>query len=395
MGLLEGVRVLDLSRVLAGPYCTMMLGDLGAEVLKVEQPGIGDETRRWGPPYSAGESAYYLSINRNKLGMTLDLKQPEGRAVALGLAEQADVLVENFRVGVLEEMGLGYETLRALNPRLVFCSISGYGPDGPSRDRVGFDLLVQAESGLMSITGPIEGEPSKVGVAIVDITTGMFACNAIVAALYARERTGEGQRIDLSLFESSLAWLANVGSNALLTGKSPGRYGNAHVSVVPYQVFYAVDRPFAVGVGTDRQFRGLCTILGQVAWADDPRFVTNQARVEHREELLPLLSAAFLRRSASEWLVALQHAGIPAAPINRVDEALADPQAQARMMVMQVEHPTIGALPLVRAPYVFDGEPLSFRLPPPLLGEHTDHILAERLGYGGERIAGLRARGVI
>lgn len=322
--LLEGVRVLDLSRVLAGPYCTMMLGDLGAEVLKAEQPGIGDETRRWGPPYVAGESAYYLSINLNKVGITLDLKQPEGRNLALALAERSDVLVGNFRVGVLEDMGLGYEALHALNHRLIYCSISGYGPDGPSRDRVGFDLLVQAESGIMSITGPTDGEPSKVGVAIVDITTGMFACNAIVSTLYACERTGDGQKFDLSLFESSLAWLANVGSNALLTGSSPGRYGNAHASVLPYQVFNAADRAFAVGVGTDRQFRVLCEIIGRGNWADDPRFATNKARVEHRGELLPLLSVVFAQRPAAERLVAFHQAAIPAAPINRIDEALAD-----------------------------------------------------------------------
>jgi len=356
---------------------------------------VGDETRRWGPPYVAGESAYYLSTNRHKLGITLDLKQPEGREIALALARRADVLVENFRVGVLEELGLGYETLRVEHPRLIFCSISGYGPDGPSRDRVGFDLLVQAESGLMSITGPADGEPSKVGVAIVDITMGMFACNAIVAALYGRARTGQGQKIDLSLFESALAWLGNVGSNALLTEKSPGRYGNAHASVVPYQVFDAADRPFAVGVGTDRQFLALCEIIRHPEWAKDARFATNKSRVEHREALLPMLDQLFAQRPAAEWLAALQQAQIPAAPINRVDEALADPQAQARQMVMQIEHPTVGALPLVRAPYVFGDEPLPFRLPPPLLGEHTDQVLSEMLGYSAEQVAALRERGVI
>jgi formyl-CoA transferase len=378
---LHGVRVLDLSRVLAGPYCTMVLGDLGADVIKVEPPG-GDETRAWGPPFAAGESAYYLCVNRNKRGMVVDLKTGEGRATLRELAMKSDVLVENFRPGTLARYGLDYETLRADHPRLVYCSISGFGQTGPLRNLPGYDFMIQAMGGLMSITGDPDGEPMKVGVAAADLFAGQYAVIAILAALGARERTGEGQYIDIALFDSQLGWLANVASNYLISGNLPERYGNAHPNIVPYQSFAAADGWFALAVGNDKQFMRLCELIGQGEWARDERFVSNAARVTHRDELVALLKPVFTLRGVEEWLAALEAAGIPCGPINTLDKVFAEPQVSAREMLVTLEHPTIGDLPLVGSPLKFSQTPVEYRLPPPRLGEHTDEILRELHGQG-------------
>ena len=375
---LHGVRVLDLSRVLAGPYCTMVLGDLGADVIKVEPPE-GDETRAWGPPFAVGESAYYLCVNRNKRGMVVDLKTDEGQARLRALARKCDVLVENFRPDTLARYGLDYETLRAEDPRLVYCSISGFGQTGPLRDRPGYDFMIQAMGGLMSVTGDPDGEPMKVGVAAADLFAGQYAVIAILAALQARERTGEGQYIDIALFDSQLGWLANVASNYLISGNLPQRYGNAHPNIVPYQSFAAADGWFALAVGNDKQFARLCELIGKAEWGSDERFATNAARVIYSDELVALLEPIFALLRVDEWLSALEAADIPCGPINTLDKVFADPQVSAREMLVTMEHPTIGDLPLVGSPLKFSQTPVEYRLPPPRLGEHTDEILREVL----------------
>jgi len=392
---LDGIRVLDLSRVLAGPYCTMTLSDLGAEVIKVEQPGSGDDTRRWGPPWTGGESAYYLAANRNKLGITVNLKDERGQAIIRELARQSDIVVENFKVGALDRMGLGYATLGALNPGLIWCSITGYGQDGPYADRAGYDVIAQAESGIMSVTGDPAGEPMKVGIAIVDITTGLYASTAILAALHAREESGRGQRIDVALLSSAVAWLVNVGSCYLASGELPQRYGNAHANLVPYQTFQARDRWITVGVGNDRQFQALCRILGLDELPADERFATNPQRVANRDALIPLLQDAFSRGDADDWLARLAAAGIPSGPINTVDLALSHPQIEHRGMVVELPHPTAGTVRLVGPPFILSETPAGVRSAPPLLGEHTDRVLRERLGLPDEEIASLHAEGVV
>ena len=375
---LHGVRVLDLSRVLAGPYCTMVLGDLGADVIKVEPPD-GDETRAWGPPFAAGESAYYLCINRNKRGMVVNLKTEEGREILRDLAMKSDVLVENFRPGTLARYGLDYETLRPDQPRLVYCSISGFGQTGPLRDRPGYDFMIQAMGGLMSFTGEPEGEPMKVGVAISDIMAGMYAVVAILAALQARAATGEGQYLDISLFDSQLAWLANVASNYLISGRLPKRYGNAHANIVPYQSFAASDGWLVITVGNEKQFEALCNVIGKPDLCQDARFATNSTRVEHRDELVALLQPVFPSRTVAEWLALLEDE-LPCGPVHTLDKVFAEPQVEAREMLVTMEHPSIGDLPLVGSPLKFSQTPVTYRLPPPRLGEHTDEILREVLG---------------
>ncbi len=376
---LHGIRVLDLSRVLAGPYCTMVLGDLGADVIKVEPPD-GDETRAWGPPFAEGESAYYLCINRNKRSMTVNLKADEGRAILRELALKSDVLVENFRPGTLARYGLDYKTLRPDHPRLVYCSISGFGQTGPLRNLPGYDFMIQAMGGIMSVTGDPDGEPMKVGVAVADLFAGQNAVIAILAALQARERTGEGQYVDIALFDSQLSWLANVASNFLISGNLPKRYGNAHPNIVPYQVFEAADGWFALAVGNDKQFARLCDVIGQPEWSSGERYSTNAARVANRDELIALLKPSFALRRVDEWLSLLENAEIPCGPINDLDKVFANPQVAAREMLVTMKHPTIGDLPLVGSPLKFSATPVEYRLPPPRLGEHTDDILRDVLG---------------
>lgn len=373
---LDGLVVLDLSRVLAGPYCTMILGDLGADVIKVEHPD-GDDTRRWGPPFAAGESAYYLAVNRNKRSVVADLKTPAGRELVRRIARRADILVENFRPGTLDRFGLGLDLLRAENPRLITLTISGMGATGPDAELPGYDFIVQALGGLMSITGSAEGAPAKVGVAVVDLTTGMLAANAILAALYARERTGAGQHIETSLLESQVAWLANVASAYLVTGEAPVRHGNAHPTIVPYQTFRGVDREFALGVGNDAQWQRLCTAIGRPELADDARFRTNPDRVRHREELTTLLESHFAAAPAGEWVARIREAGVPAGPVRTIPEVLEDPQVHAREMVVRVPHPSIGELRLIGIPCKFSVTPAAIRRPPPLLGEHTTEVERE------------------
>lgn len=399
---LEGVRVLDLTRALAGPYCTMMLGDLGADVIKVERPGRGDDSRGWGPPFAGepygpypGESAYFIAVNRNKRSLTANLKSPEGQEVMRRLAGVSDVLVENFRTGVLDRMGLGYEEMHGLNPRLVYCSISGYGRTGPYAERPGYDVIIQAEGGMMAITGPAEGPPSRVGVPIVDITAGMFAATAVLAALRARDLTGEGQLVDVSLLDTQVALLANVASNYLVAGTEPRRLGNAHPNIAPYEAFPARDRWFALAAANERQWAVLCDVIGRPELKDDPRFATNGARVSNRPELVTVLNDVFAARDADEWLPDLREAGLPCGPINTVPDVFDHPQAQARDLALETEHPTAGPVRLTGFPYKLSQTPAEVRQPPPLLGQHTEEVLTELLDYTAAEVAGLREQGGI
>jgi crotonobetainyl-CoA:carnitine CoA-transferase CaiB-like acyl-CoA transferase len=393
---LDDLLVLDLSRVLAGPYSTQLLGDLGARIVKVEQPGRGDETREWGPPFtSSGQSAYFLCANRNKESLTLDLKTPAGRAILRDLARRADVLVENFKVGTMDALGLGYAELRAENPGLIYCAITGYGQDGPYADRPGYDTVIQAQGGLMSITGPTDGDPHKVGVAVVDITAGLYAATSILAALHHRARSGEGQYIDIALFDVQLSWLANVGSAHLVSGRAPRRYGNAHGTIVPYQPFAAADGSLMVAVGNDGQFSRLCAVLGRPEWAADLRFATNPARVANREAIVGLVGAAIATRPVSEWVELLLAAGVPCGPVNDIPAALADPQAAARSMVQTVTDSAGDMLRLVGPAPKLSATPAQIRSAPPALGEHSEALLRDLLGYDEARLAALRAGGVI
>ena len=395
-GLLEDVVVIDLTRVLAGPYCTMMLGDLGAEVIKIEEPSKGDDTRGWGPPFTAaGESAYFLSANRNKRSVTVNLKDPQGLELLRRLIASGDVLVDNFRAGTLDAWGLDYDALQQLRPGLIACSITGYGQTGPYRERPGYDFMVQAMGGFMSVTGPEDGEPYRAGIAMADLAAGMFAASAILAALYARRRTGQGQRIDISLLDSQVALLSYVASNYLVSGEPPRRYGNGHPNIVPYQSFRARDGFFAFAAGNDGQWRKFCQAVDRSGWADDPRFATNGDRVRHRGELVPLLSELFATRAARAWIDLCESIGIPAAPINTVDKVFQDPQVQARRLRTSAQHPVSGEVPLVASPLSIPTSPVQIRHAPPHLGEHTDEVLAGRLGCTREEIAAWRQAGVI
>jgi glutaryl-CoA transferase len=391
---LNGIRVLDLSRVLAGPYCTMTLGDLGAEVIKVESPE-GDETRGWGPPYAEGESAYYLCVNRNKRSIVVNFKTEEGCAILRELIRQSDVLVENFRPGTLARFSLDYESVSALNPSLIYCSITGFGQSGPLSNKPGYDFMIQAMGGLMSITGEPDGEPMKVGVAVADLFAGQNAVIAILAALQARTQTGRGQHLDISLFDSQVGMLANVASNYLISGNLPKRYGNSHANIVPYQSFQANDAWFVLAVGNDKQFSRLCEIIGKPEVAQDSRFVTNSDRVEHRDELITLLKPIFLGKTVAEWLSALEIAEIPCGPINTLDKVFSMPQVKAREMLIHMEHAEIGDLKLVGSPLNFSETPVEYKLSPPRVGEHTEDILTELLGYSSEKIIALKQSGVI
>ena len=394
-GALDGVRVLDLSRHLAGPSCAMMLGDMGAEVIKVERPGSGDDTRHWGPPFLGGESAYYLCCNRNKKSLTLNLKHEQGTAIAQELARSSDILIENFRVGGADELGLGYARLKAVNPRLVYCSISGFGHTGPDRELGSYDVLVQGRGGFMSLTGERDGPPTKVGVAIVDMATGMFACSAILAALFSRERTGVGQHIDMALLDSQIAILGNASSNYFCSGEVPRRWGNTHPNVVPYQAFQAADDYIILAVGNDGQWQRFCAATGQEAWAKDARFETNPQRLANREVLIPLLEDLFREKTVAEWLRLCAEADVPAGPVNTLDKVFADPQALARGMLVEMPHPTAGTVKLAGTPLNLSATPARIRLAPPLLGEHTDEILIRTLGMDAGAVAELRGEGVV
>ncbi len=392
---LAGIRVLDLSRVLAGPFCTMILGDLGAEVIKVERPGEGDDTRRWGPPFAFGESAYYLCANRNKKSITVDLKTGEGRALVRRLAETCDVLIENFRVGAMAKIGLDYERMREIHPGIVYCSISGFGQTGPLKDLPGYDFILQAMGGLMSFTGERDGEPMKVGVAIVDLMAGLYAAIAILAAIRERERSGQGQFLDLALLDAAVAMLANVGSGFLVSGENPERHGNAHPNIVPYQVFRTRDGYIAVGVGNDKQWKRLCGIAERPDLAADPRFATNPERVRNRETLIPTLAAVFASEDSGFWIRELWREGIPAGPINEMDKVFGDPQTRSRGMKVEMDHPSIGTVSLIGSPLRFSRTPVRYLLPPPLLGEHTVPVLKQMLGLTDREIERLSREGVI
>lgn len=391
---LDGIRVLDFSRVLAGPYCTMMLGDLGADVIKIESPS-GDDTRHWGPPYLGSEAAYYLCCNRNKRSVVINLATPDGRDISRKLAAQSHVLVENFKLGSMEGWGLGYEELSARNPGLVYCSISGYGRTGPEAGLPGYDYVMQGVGGIMSVTGAADGPPVKVGVAIVDLTTGMFALSAILAALRVRDLTGQGQRIDMALFDSHLAWLANVGSNYLVSGEVPARYGNGHPNIVPYEIFATSDGWLVLAVGNDRQWQRFCAAIDRHDLAQDPRFATNPERVQNRSLLVPIVAELVHRRTTVEWLALLREAHVPGGPVNTVDRALEHPHAAARGMVQQMEHAGAGPLRMVASPLKLEATPPGIRRPPPLLGEHTGEVLREVLGLEAVELSHLRASGAI
>lgn len=394
-GPLDGIRVLDLTRVVAGPYCSMFLGDLGAEVVKVEQPGAGDDTRGWGPPFTGGESAYYLCINRNKQSITLDLKSIEGVELLRQMTEVADVVIENFRPGTMERLGLGEQELRQFNPRLIYASLTGFGADGPMSDWPGYDLIVQAWGGLMSITGTPEGEPVKVGVAIVDLVAGLMLGKAITAALFARERLGLGQRIDTSLLEAEVASLINVGSNYLISGKIPSRWGNAHPNIVPYQNFKTADGYFVLGVASETIWRRFCPAIGRPDLTEDSRFADNAKRVENRTALIALLTEIFLSRTNQTWLKLFNDAEVPCAPVQTVDQVFQSPQVLHRDMLVGVEHPTAGKVPMAGVPVKFSLTPASVRLPPPLLGEHNRQVLKGWLDMSDEAIEELKRKKIV
>ena len=370
---LEGLRVLDLSRVLAGPYATMVLADLGADVLKVEHPERGDDTRHWGPPFAGGEAAYFLSVNRNKRSIGVDLKTEEGLGRIKKLAAGADVLIENLRRGTLERFGLGYEALRETNPGLVYCSITGFGP-GKDQDRPGYDFLIQARGGIMGITGFPDGEPTKVGVAIADIVCGLYAATAILAALHRRSETGEGARIEVPLFETQLSWLANRAQEYLVSGEDKGRMGNAHPTIVPYQTFDASDKPIAVAVGNNTQFANLCKAIGREELAHDKRYATNPDRVANREELVEVLQREFSKRTADEWVEEIRAAGVPCGPVNSLADVFSDEHLLSTDILQEVEHPAARTLKMLASPVLVNGERLPIRRPPPTLGQHTDEV---------------------
>ncbi len=392
---LAGVTIVDFTRVLSGPYCTMLLADMGARVIKIEQPGRGDDTRAWGPPFVHGESAYFLSINRNKESLTLDLKHAAARGILDCLLERADVLVENFRPGTMERLGLSFETLAARYPRLVYCSISGFGQTGPRSSEPGYDAVMQGEGGLMSITGAADGPPFRLGVAISDIVTGMFAAQGVAMALLARVRSGRGQRVDVGMLDSTAALLTYQAGIYFATGTTPGRMGNRHPTIVPYETFAASDGQFVVAVGNDEQWRRFCGVLGARALADDPRFAVNGARVNHYEELRPLIAGRLRSRTRSEWVEALKGAGVPCGSVRDVAEVLQDAQLDARGMVETVDHVSAGALRVLGVPIKLSDTPGGIRTAPPALGQHTEPILRADCGLSPAEIEELRVSGAI
>lgn len=406
MGALSHLRVLDLSRVLAGPWAGQILADLGAEVIKVERPGNGDDTRAWGPPFlkdaygeSTGEAAYYLSANRNKQSVTIDFTKPQGQQLVRALAAKSDILIENFKVGGLEAYGLDYASLKALNPDLIYCSITGFGQTGPYAKRAGYDFMVQGLGGLMSLTGRPEGEegagPVKVGVALTDILTGLYSTVAILAALAHRQHDGGGQHIDMALLDVQVACLANQAMNYLTTGVAPQRLGNAHPNIVPYQDFPTADGDFILTVGNDSQFRKFAEVAGRPEWADDPRFATNTLRVANRSVLVPLLRQATVFKTTTEWVTQLEAVGVPCGPINDLAQVFADPQVQARGLAMQLPHALAGLVPQVASPIRLSETPVEYRNAPPLLGEHTRQVLKQVLGLHADAVEALRQSGVL
>lgn len=414
MNSLDGIRVLDLSRVLAGPWCTQTLADLGADVIKIERPGTGDDTRTWGPPFlkdaqgqDTAEAAYYLGANRNKRSVTCDIAKPEGQALIRELVQHCDVFVENFKVGDMARYGLDYASLSALNPKLVYCSVTGFGQTGPYRERAGYDYAVQGMGGLMSVTGErddLGGGPQKVGVAVADLFTGLYATVAILAALRHVDRTGEGQWVDMALLDTQVAMLANLGSNYLVNGKVPGRAGNAHQNIVPYQVFEVMAAPGAapgsrdhliLAVGNDGQFAKFCAVAGRPDLAQDPRYALNADRVRHRDTLVPVLEGILKTRSKADWLAALEAAKVPCGAINTLGEVFVDPQVQARGMVQAWQHPLNPELRLVASPIKMSKTPVCQDLPPPMLGQHTAQVLQEVLGMDAQQQEALRRQGIV
>lgn len=395
-GLLTGVRVLDLTRVLAGPFCTMMLGDLGADVIKVEEAGRGDDTRQWGPPFTkSGMSAYFISANRNKRSITINLKNKQGLKILRELIQHADILVENFKPGTLNKLGLSEKTLKKLRPDLIYCTITGYGYTGPDSHKPGYDFIAQARGGLMSVTGNTDGEPIRVGVAIVDLLAGMYACNAITAALFARTRQKKWHRIDISLLDSLVGSLSYIGSNFLISGQAPKRYGNAHPNIVPYQSFAAKDGHFAFAVGNDLQWVKFCHAVGQDDWAKDARFAKNPDRVKNRKALILLLDELFATRSVAEWLQFCEQAGVPAGAINTVDKVFTDSQVLAREMVLDVETDDGEAFQMLAPAIKVPSSPTKLRYPPPKLGQHTEEVLTKLLAYKKADLSRLKDQGAI
>ncbi|TCD19545.1 CoA transferase [Pseudomonas sp. IC_126] len=403
---LSHIRVLDLSRVLAGPWCGQILGDLGAEVIKVERPGTGDDTRHWGPPYlkdqqgeNTSEAAYYLSANRNKESLTLDFTQPEGQRIIRELVAGCDVLLENFKVGGLAAYGLDYESLKAINPQLIYCSITGFGRDGPYAQRAGYDFMIQGLGGLMSLTGRSDADegagPVKVGVALTDILTGLYATVGVLAALNHREQSGVGQHVELALLDVQVACLANQAMNYLTTGVAPKRMGNAHPNIVPYQDFPTADGDIILTIGNDGQFRKFADVAGRPEWADDPRFASNKARVANRAELIPMIRQVTVFRTTADWVAELERAGVPCGPINDVAQVFADPHVQARGLRLEIPHPLAGSVPQVASPIRLSESPVDYRKAPPLLGEHSEALLQRLLGLAPEQVASLRRDGVI